>query len=190
MNYSLVTGPTSEPISLSEAKEFLRVDSSVEDTLITALIIAARQQVESDTWRGLITQTWKLSLDKDEVKIFMGLSKCPVQSVTHIKYFDLSEIQQTLSTGSYQVDRLNEPARIKLDSLPTMYDMMNALEIQFVCGYGVAASVPEALKHAIKLLVGHWYEHREAVTPGDMRTVPMAYESLIAPFRVLFYPYT
>lgn len=189
MNYSLVTAPATEPISLEEAKLFLRVDNSIEDNLITSLIKAARSKVESDTWRALITQTWKLSMNKDEVKIFTGLTKSPLQSVTHIKYFDINAVQQTISTGDYQVNLLNEPAIIKLNAIPNMKDMMNALEVQFVCGYGVASSVPDDLKTAMLQLIGHWYVHREAVTPGNFAPVPMAYDALITPYKLIFYPY-
>jgi uncharacterized phiE125 gp8 family phage protein len=189
MNYYQVTAPSTEPITLDEAKLFLRVDSNVEDTLISALITTARQKVEADTWRALITQTWKLSLDRDEVKTFIGITKSPIQSVSHVKYFDINVIQQTLSTGTYQSNLLNEPAIIKINSIPQMADIMNSMEIQFVCGYGVAGSVPEGLKEAIKLLIGHYYEHREAVSTTNMAELPLSYENLIAPYRVLFYPY-
>lgn len=189
MNYTLVTPPATEPLTLEETKLFLRVDSNVEDTLITSLIKAARSKVEADTWRSLITQTWKLSMDKDEVKTFTGLTKSPIQSISYVKYFDINVVQQTLTTGSYQANLLNEPAIIKINPIPTMAEIMNAMEIQFISGYGVAASVPEDLKHAMKLLIGHWYEHREAVTVGNMKDVPMAYDALITPYKLIFYPY-
>jgi uncharacterized phiE125 gp8 family phage protein len=189
MNYTLVIPPTSEPITLEEAKLHLRVDSNVEDTLITALIKSARSKVENDTWRSLITQTWKLNMDTDEVKTFTGVTKSPIQSITHIKYFDINVIQKTLSTGSYQVDILNEPARIKIPEIPQINDQMNAMEIMFISGYGIAASVPEDLKLAMLLLIGHWYEHRESVTIGNMKDVPMGYDALITPYKLIFYPY-
>lgn len=189
MNYTQVTAPTTEPISLEEAKEYLRVDNSVEDTLITTLIKAARSKVESDTWRKMITQTWLLSMDKNEVKKFIGITGSPIQTINYVKYFDINVVQQTLTTGSYQSNILNEPAIIELSEIPQMAERMNAMQIEFVCGYGVAASVPEDLKLSMKLLIGHWYEHREAVTVGNMKDLPMAYDVLIAPYRLIFYPY-
>jgi uncharacterized phiE125 gp8 family phage protein len=189
MNYSLVTAPSVEPITLEEAKLFLRVDNDVEDTLINSLIASARVFVESETWRSLCTQTWKLSMDTTEVKTFVGLTKSPIQSITHIKYFDINGVQQTLSTGGFQSDLLNEPARIKFESIPQMKEMMNAMEIQFVCGYGVAASVPEGIKQAMKLLIGHWYEHRESVATNNLSEMPMAVKSLLAPYTIYFYQY-
>lgn len=191
MNYTLVTGPSVEPISLNAAKLFLRIDQDVEDTLVTSLIVAARQYIEDKTWRPMCTQTWKLSLNESEVTEFIGVSKAPVQSITSVIYTDPYGNSQTITTGTDMVyDLLNEPAVIRLINIPQILDTFNALQITFVCGYGVAASVPDALKLAMYMLIGHWYEHRESVAPGTMNEVPMSVEALIQPYKnTWFYPY-
>lgn len=189
-SYSLVTAPTVEPLTLSEAKLFLRVDQTTEDALITAMIVAARQWVENFTWRPLCSQTWKLNLNDDEITEFLGINKGPVQSITHIKYFDTLNVQNTMATGVYQQDLLNEPAIIRITTMPDFYDRLNAMEIQFVCGYGVAASVPDAIKQAMYLMLGHWYEHRESVSVGNFTEVPVTSQALLEPYKnTFFYPY-
>ncbi|MNQ91198.1 Phage gp6-like head-tail connector protein [compost metagenome] len=41
-----------------------------------------------------------------------------------------------------------------------------------------------ALKLAALLLIGHWYTNREAVVTGTIATtLPLAYDSLIHPYR-------
>lgn len=50
-------------------------------------------------------------------------------------------------------------------------------------GVALAAPVPPALKQALLLLIGHWWENREAVIEGDFRKVPLGFEALIAPYR-------
>ena len=45
----LVTPPATQPVSLTEAKLHLRVSDTTEDTLITALIAAARERAEAIT---------------------------------------------------------------------------------------------------------------------------------------------
>ncbi|MCW5861278.1 MAG: head-tail connector protein, partial [Caldilineales bacterium] len=40
---------------------------------------------------------------------------------------------------------------------------LNAIHIRFEAGYGAASAVPTRYKQALKLLVGHWYENREAI---------------------------
>jgi Phage gp6-like head-tail connector protein len=60
----VVTPPSEEPVSLSEAKLHLRVDASNDDTLIQSLISAVRQHAEAITWRSLCTQTLMLVMDQ------------------------------------------------------------------------------------------------------------------------------
>lgn len=70
MAVRLVTAPGTEPITLTEAKAHLRLEESFDDTTVTALIVAARQYIEKVCWRGLISQTWELSLPS-----FRGIDK-------------------------------------------------------------------------------------------------------------------
>lgn len=53
-----------EPLSLDEAKLHLRVDFGDDDTLIMALIVAARQFAETITRRALVQQQWKIVGDR------------------------------------------------------------------------------------------------------------------------------
>src|ERR1044072_222843 len=48
-------------VALAEAKAWCRIDAADEDALVSALIAAARLQVESLTGRALVTQTWLLT---------------------------------------------------------------------------------------------------------------------------------
>ncbi len=159
----------------------------LEDDLIDALVKAARKRLEMDTGRALITQTWELYLDKfpdDDGEIW--LPKPPLQSITSIKYYDTDGVEQTWSSDDYRVDIKSEPGRITPaynESYPTTRTMINAVTIKFVCGYGSAGSdVDDDLIQAIKLLVGHWYEFREAVLSGTIiAEVPQTYQWLRSP---------
>jgi uncharacterized phiE125 gp8 family phage protein len=53
-----------EPLSLADAKLFLHIDHTVDDTLISDLIRAARKHVETVTGKRLVTQIWRLVLDQ------------------------------------------------------------------------------------------------------------------------------
>ncbi|VVE28280.1 hypothetical protein PPN31114_03517 [Pandoraea pneumonica] len=47
-----------------------------------------------------------------------------------------------------------------------------------------AMAVTEDVRVAMLMLIGHWYEHREAVGDGaQLYTVPLAYEALVGPYR-------
>ena len=51
-----------EPVTLEEAKLYCRVDHEAEDTLIAALIVAARQHAERKTGRVLRASTWEMTV--------------------------------------------------------------------------------------------------------------------------------
>lgn len=174
--------PASEPVSLDEAKLHLRVDGDDEDDFIAGLLVAAREYFEETTRRALISQTWRLSLDEwpDEIE----LPKPPLVSVTSITYKDDVGAQTTLSSSVYLVDTESEPGRIVLASgqswpAGTLYPV-NPIQVTYVAGYGAATAVPERMKQAIKLLLGHWYENREATVAGTiMKEIPLGIDSLI-----------
>lgn len=64
MSAYLVTAPAAEPLSLADAKAFLRVEHGDDDAIIASLIVAARNHIEALTRCVLITQTWRLVLDR------------------------------------------------------------------------------------------------------------------------------
>ena len=189
---NLVTGPTVEPVTLDETKLHLRVDITDDDSLIGAKIETAREDVETITRRALITQTWDLYLDAFPSESQIELLMPPLQSVTHVKYTDPDGNESTLSSSSYVVDTYSTPGRIVLkdgESWPgDTLQVVNGVEVQFKAGYGDHASdVPRPIRDAVLLLVGHYYENREAVAVGRQRPVvlPMGVEELLWTYRVL-----
>lgn len=194
MSLALVTAPAAEPLTRTEAKTHLRVDTSftADDTLIDALITTARQHVENHTRRALVTQTWDLFLDGFPSSNEICVPLPALQSVTSLKYTDSAGAVTTWSTANYIVDTAHAPGRI-VPAYGVYWPVFtpspsNPVAVRFVAGYGAAAAVPEAIKAALKLLIGHWYENREAVTGISNSTalapVPLAVEALLAPYRV------
>lgn len=193
MALKISSAPSVEPVSSAEARAHLRVDTSDDDTLIGNLIKAAREYAEQVTRRALVTQTWELTLDEfpgeDEIEIPLP----PLQSVTNVKYYDEDGVTvTTMSSADYVVDTYNEPGKIVLTSGSTWpSDTLreaNGVIIKFVAGYGDAgANVPQAIRQAILLIVGHLYENREneAVMQGTLQNVSMGAIALLWPYRVL-----
>ena len=186
-NYRLVTGPASEPLTLSEAKESLFIGDSetAYDTYITNLITASREYVEGQIWRPLITQTWALNLDKDEVNsLIKNINKAPLQSVTSVQYYDENNALQTLATSKYEVDIYSNPARFRLLEVPQVYDRFNTMQITFVCGYGSSSAVPKRIKQAMLMIIGHLFANRQDVVTGtQIHQVPDNSSKLLEPYR-------
>ena len=195
MALHLVTAPASEPITTSVAKVHLRVDHSVDDTLIDALCAAAREYVETGTRRKCITQTWDLKLDRFPGGDTIWLPFPPVTSVTSISYLDTNGDSQVLATTVYDTSFPSGPkadcARISLayqQTWPQTYDAINAVTIRFVCGYASASAVPGGLVAAMKLLLGHWYANRESVVVGggaNSQAVPQGADALIWQYKAV-----
>jgi uncharacterized phiE125 gp8 family phage protein len=192
---SLVTPPVSEPIDLETAKGQCRVDLADDDPLIQGYITAAREYVEHYTGRQLITATWQLVLDG--FPCWIDVPKAPLKRVTSITYVDTAGVTQTLASsgykvlGSYGLGIANPTAgRGRIERAYASYWPITRCEsgsvaIEFEAGYGDAQDVPQALKLAQLLLIGHWYENRQQVLVGSMTATPLpfAVDALLGPYR-------
>lgn len=164
----------------------LKIDSTDEDNLLTILIKASRETVEMRTGRSLITQTRVMKMDYFPCTDIIRIPNGPVQSITHVKYYDQDEVLQTLDSGDYWVDTDSDIARVIVkDSWPSTEDMPNAVIITYVCGYGAAGSnVPAPLRKAMLFILGHMYENRQNVIVSGSSTgvleIPMGAEYLMS----------
>lgn len=186
MALRVTTPATVNPVSLAEAKDHLRVTGDDENSLIVNLIKAASEAARQITRRQFVNATYTLDLP-DFPSGDIELEFPPLSSVTSVKYYDVANDQQTLSASTdYEVDTYSTPGRIVLrvnESWPDVYDRALPVTIVYVAGYGAAASsVPEPIRQAILLLVGHLYENREATTPQTLSDTPMAVQWLLGPY--------
>ena len=174
--------PVVEPVSVDELRQHLRIETRDEDDYLAGLISAARLMVEADTRRALCTQTRVLRLDN--LPWGIELDCVPVQSITSIQYYDLSNAQQTLDCSQYDND-LAEVPPIIIEShsatWPATYERVGAVSVTFVCGYTSTTAIPGTAKQAILRLAGGWYSVREAEVVGTITTeVKLSYDALIA----------
>lgn len=181
------SGPTVEPVTLDEAKNHCNISIAGDNTLVENLITAARERVESDAGRVLITQTWKVYLPRFIDPIL--LPKAPVQTTNFaVDYVDADGDDQSLTSDDWQLNIHKRPAVLRPaygTNWPSTRDCENAVTITLQAGYGDAASaVPQIAKQAIFLLVSHGYEHRETTITGTIITpVPDSYNTLIEKLR-------
>ena len=181
---TVVTAPATEPITLAEIKLHSRIDTDDDDTLINALITAARQQLEQMANTRLITQTLALSIDSLPEAGILYLDG-PVQSVTTFEYYDLDGNLQEWNNTLYQLDTTANPARLMPiydEDYPDILDDYNSIIVTYVAGYGNAAAVPAILKQALKMLVAHWYNQRETVGEVQGYEVPYAVDNIVKMF--------
>jgi uncharacterized phiE125 gp8 family phage protein len=159
---------------------------AAQDTYLNTLITAARQHVEEHLWRALITQTWDIYLTSFRSPI--RIPRPPLQSVTHVKYYDTSSVQQTLADTVYELDTASEPGFVRLkygQSWPTCRGHDDDIVIRFVAGYGAAGSaVPRAIRHGIQLWAAQLFEQRVSVVTGTIATrIPDSVHALLTPYR-------
>lgn len=170
-----IADATSEPLSLSEAKTHLRVTSPGEDTYVTGLIKAARKRAERFTRSGFLKQTWRDTRDMWPVSDEWTLERGPMFSSTGVvvRYRPQgSTSATTFSSTNYIVDDRSLFGRIVLKegvSWPsTNLQQANGVEAEWEVGYGSTRSdVPEDLRHALKLMIGSNFDHREDIVVGS-----------------------
>lgn len=188
MILDLLTAPALEPVSLDEAKAWLRLDSTDEDPLLSALIVSARLTLESYTRRFFVTQSWRMRLDAWPAQTLrrrtLAIPFSPFRSLSAIRVYDTGDLAQTLASASYRAAPTREAGRVAfLSPPPGPGRVCDGIEIDLVAGYGdSAADTPEPLRRAILALIAHWHENRGDV--GDagapLPTIAMA---LAKPFR-------
>jgi uncharacterized phiE125 gp8 family phage protein len=185
---TVVTGPTTEPITLAQAKNqlFLAESDTSQDVELTLRIQAAREQWEADTDSVMLTQTLSATAENFRGREF-DLPSRPIQSITHVKYYDSSNVLQTLSSSLYSLDAKERSVELNWDaSWPTTYTRWNSVIVTYVAGNATVAAVPAIAKQAMLLLVAYYHASNRGDNdrPNDRR----AYESLVQKFMRSTYP--
>ena len=182
-----LTEPVNEPVSLVEAKAYLRVDNTDEDTLIGTLITSARQWVESYLDRALILRQLVLRLDTFPIEIELPqppLSTFGTTTAVSVTYTLETGTTATLSSSEYRIDRTSTPGVLRQNysgSWPGHLNDYNSIAVTYWAGYGSdEGDIPPAIKNAILLMVGHLFENRTAVvTNTNTKPIEFALESLL-----------
>lgn len=181
----LYTAPTSEPLDVEEVNRHLR--TSDEDEIVTGLITTARLSAERYLNRSLITQTWKAYFDDWCDEMLLPFPR--LQSVTSVEYYNTSGVLTTLSESSYYwVVKTTEPGKIVKKYSAVYPDVQegrpDAIIVTYVSGYGNAGQVPDDIKHAMKVLIADYYEHRGSVVIGQVNKIPNHVSDLLHPHKI------
>ena len=185
MTLQILIPPTSEPVSLAEAKLALRVTDTVEEALISRLIIAARQRLERALSLSLIAATYRETFDRwvsrrqgsGAYRLRMG----PLLSITAIRVADSLGNLAAIDPGLYRARIATRPGLIAPTAagLPEAGIGSGGLQVDYRVGFGeTSADVPEPLRQALLALVAHGFENRdEAKAPIGL------VEPWLAPYR-------
>ena len=167
-----VAGPAYEPLTLAEAKLYLRVDHADDDQAILRLIQSAREMAEEYLRRSLITQDWQLDLE-DGLSDRVTLPRGPVQSILSVetRHAD-GTLLQTISSGLYRL------AATRRELVSDVW-LSERVRIQYRAGYGTAENVPAVIRQGILAHVGALYEG------GVESSLPEHCRHLYAPHREL-----
>lgn len=190
--YGLTTtiAPAAEPVTTAEAKAHLRVDHTDDDTYIGTLITAAREYAEALLNRTLIERTLLMTLDAFPQTIEVPMPPMQATEPT-ITYLDANGDSQTLASSKVRINRALEPAIITPadgETWPGTQDVTGAVTVLYSAGYGSAgSSVPSPIVHAIKLIVGEYYDNTrtETIIGTIITEIPVAAARLLWPYRIV-----
>lgn len=170
--------------------------NTTTDPFLTSILKSAREEVENDTSRKLLTQTWDYFPQSwpsgNRLKIPFG----NLQTVSSISYKESDWVSPAAETpmtalADYLVEtNADQCGFIVLPyggSWPsfTAYPS-NPITIRFVCGWTTAALVPSMAKSAILLRCAKHYENRGEDVIGAIAVRDDAYNSLIWKIPRLF----
>jgi uncharacterized phiE125 gp8 family phage protein len=187
MSAILLIPPSAEPWTLAEVKTFLRVEHDDDDAVIAALIAAARGHVEALSRRALLVQRWRFVLDTWPDNGRLDPRTGPLRSVIAARVFDVANNPHSIDVETFVVDAAANIIASPCWAMPLPGRVTAGIELDVELGYGALASdVPDALRHAIRMLVAHWYENRGlAAIGGNVAMLPAGAGALIAPYRML-----
>ena len=187
MNLTTITPPGGEPLTIADAKLFARVSGDHDDTLIGQLIAAARARIEAETGLALMSRTLRLRLDEWPLGVLERGTLClpngPAVSLSAVRITD-------------GVDSIDVTANFQLE--PGLYGFLKPvpfggwtwpqsihewIEIDWVAGFGAAEDVPEDLLQAIRIVVAHGYEHRDASDWRAQDALADRLNEILSPWR-------
>jgi len=153
MGVEVLEGPAGEPVSLAEAKAYLRVEHDAEDALIVSLVAAAGEAVERLTGRALLTRRLRETAPVAHVRGGrLRLSFSPM--------LDLERVE--IDGAAVEAASETDPAAVVFAAAPAG----DSLKVEYRAGYADAESLPPALRDAILAMVAAAYDARAGIDPA------------------------
>jgi uncharacterized phiE125 gp8 family phage protein len=184
----LVSPPAFEPISLDEVKRQCRIEIEFEDEdfYIRGLIKAVREATEKVSNNLFMYQIWDLLLDRFPCGEIL-IRKRPVTEIGFIEYVDLNGNTQTLTDYQFSTGEFYATLKPAVGATwPAARCELNSVRIRFSAGWeNTPEGIPEHMKQAMLLKIGHYYENREDTVIGiNFQPLVDGYDALVALERV------
>lgn len=204
---TVVTPASADPVTLSEANAWLRLDDGADDVTVSMLISAATASVEEYLRRSLLTRTLRLTLDAEPSRFgsdfqpgtydlpvgalygdlprAIDLPKGPVRAISSVTTYDTEDAASTFGSSNYSLDSAGSRLVLAYGSLwPTGLRPRAAVEINYTAGYGEAASsVPQPIRTAILIHLATLYEQRGQC--DDAMSMPPGAKQLLNQYRIM-----
>lgn len=175
----VVTPPAFEPVTLAEAKLWLRIDDddTDEDATVLMIITAIGEYAEELTGRAFVARTLELRLDgfpEGEIE----LPFAPLRSVSSIDYLDADGVLQSLdvSPTGWQEDTASQPGRVAPlvnTDWPATSDEMGSVRITYNAGYASPNAIPRLARLWMQARISTLFEQREQlVVGGQVSDIP------------------
>ncbi|MCE9634401.1 MAG: hypothetical protein K8T90_01740 [Planctomycetes bacterium] len=151
MGLVLLVGPAAPVVSLEEAQVHLRSEIAEETSLILSLVAAATAQAEAYCRRRFVTQRWRANFDGFPAGALL-LPHPPLASVETVTYVDRDGVVQTLEETLYVARTAETPGEIVPaygTRWPATRQVIDAVAVEFTCGYGEPDAVPDSVKRAV-----------------------------------------
>lgn len=168
----IITPSTLEAVTLTEAKEHLKIDGDDQNTIIRLYLSAAVKRCED--YRQAAIMSAEHELYTSCFYSPLSLQKHPVTSINSIKYYDEDNELQTIDAGDYRLQDFLQPASIEFDTefgYPDTHSREYPVIVNFNAGYLSASSVPATIKLAILSELGDANEFRQNTLIGNGLTV-------------------
>lgn len=183
-----ITAPAAEPLTLTEAKDWIEETTNAKDAFIARLISAARENCQALTKRAIAIHEREETLDRFPAGRLIRLQYPPIVSITSVIYLDSDGAEQTLSADSYTLDNASASANGWLSiatgyAWPQTYNEINAIRIRYICGYE-PGEVPELLKTWMLTFIADLYSNRESVNVGNITSTFDYVDRMLDDFRV------
>lgn len=181
--YYEVTASGSEPLSVEDAKTFLRIETDADDDLLEILITAARISAERLTNRSFITRTWRASFPGSDCNGQNELAKNPITAVTLVEELIDEDAGTWQAVTDTRLMLTSTFAKIRYPEV--IYPPIEApygVRVTFTGGYSV---LPKDLLQALKMHVAFMYENRGDVEAVGGVDIPTAAKLIYRQYRIL-----